>query len=84
LCARDNVPTIWLASWPLEVNVWDGETLKGPVPTLFSEDPKATEMGLLKFLDKAHSDMRKMARIFFVPEYVSVTAAMGIVKKPRY
>ena len=42
----DNVPTILLASWLLQTVMWDGEDLKGPFPTLFSEDRKKAEDNL--------------------------------------
>ena len=33
--------------------------------------------------DRAHADMAKLARAFFIPEHVDLAAAMAIVKKPR-
>jgi hypothetical protein len=39
---RDNIPTVKLASWPMNCQMFDGDTLAGPVPTLFSEDADAT------------------------------------------
>ena len=79
----DNVPTVLLASWPLDVNMWDGEILAGPVPTLFSEDTKASEDGLRNDPNKAHADMRKLARVFFMPEHMGRTAAEALIRKPR-
>jgi hypothetical protein len=43
---RDNCPTVLLGVWKLETNMWDGEVMAGPFPTLFSEDMKASEDGL--------------------------------------
>jgi hypothetical protein len=63
--------------------MWDGEVLCGPFPALFSEDSKASEDGLLKHPEKAHADMAKLSRVFFMPEHVSLKTASGIVKKPR-
>jgi hypothetical protein len=39
---RDNIPTVKLGSWPMNCQLFDGDTLAGPVPTLFSEDADAT------------------------------------------
>lgn len=79
----DTVPTVLLAVWPLEATMWDGEALKGPFPSLFSEDPKKTEDGLRSNPDRAHADMNKIARCFFIPEHISLAAAVAMVKKPR-
>jgi len=43
---RDNLPTVLLTKWPLHGNMWDGEILYGPVPTLWAEDIKASEDAL--------------------------------------
>ena len=64
--------------------MWDGEDLKGPFPTLFSEDIKKSEDGLLGDPGKAHYDMNKLAKVFFIPEHVSLAAATALLKKPRY
>jgi hypothetical protein len=33
--------------------------------------------------DRAHADMAKLARAFFIAEHVDLATAMAIVKKPR-
>jgi hypothetical protein len=64
--------------------MWDGDILKGPVPTIFTDDVRATEEGMNGNLERTHADMRRLARAFFMPEHVSPNAAMALVKKPRY
>jgi hypothetical protein len=39
---RDNVPTIELATWPMEASLFEGETTAGPLPVCFSEDPDSS------------------------------------------
>jgi len=80
---RDNVPTVLLASWPLEANLWDGEILSGPVPSLFSTDVKASEDGLRDSPDRAHADMARLSRMFFMAEHVNLQGAYSVLKKPR-
>jgi len=33
---------------------------------------------------KAHADVMKINKIFFVPEEINITDAAAIIKKPRY
>ena len=63
--------------------MWDGEHLLGPVPTLFSEDSKRTEDGLMGNPGRAHADMQKIARNFLVMEHVDLADATALVQKPR-
>jgi hypothetical protein len=37
LC-RDRVPTVLVKEWPLLTNMFDGDQIMGPVPTLFAEN----------------------------------------------
>jgi hypothetical protein len=52
---RDNVPVIELASWSLDCDLFEGETMGGPVPVLFSEDVEATRQALESNAGRAHS-----------------------------
>jgi hypothetical protein len=73
-----------LASWPLGAVLFDGDTTAGPCPVLFSEDPESSVAALEANPDKAHKDYSKVARSFFMPEYVKLKEALAVVKKPRY
>jgi hypothetical protein len=77
------VPVICLALWPLEAALFDGEAAAGPIPTVFSEDPEATRLALEAGAVKAHHDLQRAAKAFFMPEMVSLDEAHGLVKKPR-
>ncbi len=35
-------------------------------------------------VEKAHADMLKLGRVFFIPENVKLSAAVSLIKKPRY
>ncbi len=35
-------------------------------------------------VEKAHADMLKLGRMFFVPENIKLSAAVSLIKKPRY
>ena len=37
----DNVPTIYINTWPLSATLFDGEIAGGAVPTLFASDEVA-------------------------------------------
>ncbi len=57
--------------------------MAGPVPTLFAEDiPEALE-AITSDPAKAHYDIGKINRMFFMPEHVALEAAVSVVKKPR-
>jgi hypothetical protein len=77
---RDNVPTIELATWPLEVTLFDGE---GPVPVIFSDEPEATATAIAANPAKAHYDIQKVARCFAMMENIRLDEALAIIKKPR-
>ena len=82
LC-RDNIPTQLVASWPLSCTMFDGDSLAGPVPTLFAEDTEEALEAISTDPVKAHYDISKIHRIFFMPEHVDMDAALAAVKKPR-
>jgi len=77
------VPAVLLSEWPIEANMWDGEVLAGPVPTFFAESAPEARAAFLADQIKAHADIMKMERIFFMPEIISLEEATGLVKKPR-
>jgi hypothetical protein len=80
---RDNVPAICLGQWPLNADLFDGDEQAGPVPTLFAEDVEAAAEGLNRNAARAHADIQKLSRVFFMPEVVDLEEATSIIKKPR-
>jgi hypothetical protein len=80
---RDNVPTQLVGSWPLTCNMFDGEVLAGPVPTLFAESVEEALEAITADPTKAHYDISKIHRMFFMPEHVDLETAIAMVKKPR-
>jgi hypothetical protein len=77
------VPTICLAKWPLEATMWDGDEIAGPVPTLFTEDVESATAAITKDVARAHQDLARISRVFFIPEHVNMAKAALLVKKPR-
>jgi len=80
----DNVPTVLLAEWNIEANMWDGEILAGPVPTFYAENAAEARAAFMADQIKGHADILKMERIFFMPEVIGLEEALALVKKPRY
>jgi hypothetical protein len=80
---RDNVPTISLATWELLCSLFDGSTLAGPEPVLFSEDAEASREGLNENLIRAHKELQRVMITLFMPESLDLEAAISLVKKPR-
>ena len=83
LCFRDNIPTVWLAAWPLQGDIFDGDAAAGPVPTLFSQEPETTSENIFNNLAKAHSDLQRLAKVFFVMESILLSDCPALLKKPR-
>jgi hypothetical protein len=79
----DNVPAICLGQWALKADLFDGDEQAGPVPTLFAEDKEGAMEGLIRNVARAHADIQKLARVFFMPEVVDLDEALAIIKKPR-
>jgi hypothetical protein len=80
---RDNVPTIKLASWEVAARLFNGDAAAGPVPALFSEDINASLSALMENPQRAHQDMQRAMKSFFMPETVELEEALLLVKKPR-
>jgi hypothetical protein len=74
---------VLVKSWPLASTMWDGDALAGPVPTLFAEDVEASQEAFLDNVAKAHSDLAKLYRAFFMPEHILVDDAADLLRKPR-
>jgi hypothetical protein len=72
-----------VGSWPLSCNQFGGEVLAGPVPTLFAESSEEALEAITADPTKAHYDVSKIHRMFFMPEHVDLEAAIAVVKKPR-
>ena len=80
----DNIPSVRLSAWPLQGDIFDGDIAAGPVPTLFSLEPEATVQNIIDNLAKAHSDIQRLAKVFFLMESVLLADCPAILKKPRY
>ena len=79
----DNLPTFLIKSWLLEVDLFDGDLLAGPIPSLYSDDPDASLAGLTSDPLKSHWDLQKISKTFFMAEAVTVVNAVAMLKKPR-
>jgi hypothetical protein len=73
-----------LAEWELNATLFDGDIAAGPVPTLFADEPEVSRTALENGVAKAHHDLQRVARCFFMPETVTLEDACQLVKKPRY
>ena len=79
----DNIPIIKLLELPVTCDMFDGDSMAGPFPTLFAEDETAVMEALRENVGLVHSDLQKLARRFFCPEYVHPKEAAAIVACPR-
>lgn len=77
------MPTILLASWPVEASLYDGEDAAGPVCSLFADDPSATLEAIKANPESVHRDIQRIAKSFFMPEHIDPADAIPLIRKPR-
>ena len=81
---RDTTSTVLLQEWHLSTEVFDGDILDGPVPTLFATDVEEAAAALTANPGKAFKDIQRILGRFFVPENVPANTAMDFIANPRY
>ena len=81
--SRDNTPIVSLGIWPLEADYLDDDILSGVIPTLYSDEPSASEAAILADPVRAKKDIEGLNRNFFIPETISLEEALKVVKRPR-
>ncbi len=59
-----------MASWPLSCSTFDGDVSASPVPTLFAENVDEALDAITADPVKAHYDVTKINRMFFMPEHM--------------
>ena len=72
-----------LMSWGLDCLMFEGDSVAGPIPTLFGEDITASKAAISANSERAFSDYQRLVRAFFMPETLQLEEAPGFVKKPR-
>ena len=78
------MPTIHINTWPLSATLFDGEVAGGVVPVLFVTDEAAALDSITSDLAKAHWDVNKLNKVFFISESINLKEALALIKKPRY
>ena len=72
-----------LMSWGLDCLMFEGDSVAGPIPTLFGEDIIASKSAISANPERAFSDFQRLVRAFFMPETLQPEEAPNFVKKPR-
>ena len=78
------MPTIHINTWPLSATLFDGEVAGGVVPVLFATDEAAALDSITSDPAKAHWDVNKLNKVFFISESINLKEALALIKKPRY
>ena len=76
----NNLPIILIKSWPLEAAPLNRSCWQ--VPSLYSEDPDSAQTAIKDDPMKAHWDINKITKTFFMMESVTTAEALAIIK-PR-
>ena len=63
--------------------MFEGDSVAGPIPTLFGEDIIASKSAISANPERAFSDFQRLVRAFFMPETLQPEEAPNFVKKPR-
>ena len=77
------MPTIHINTWPLSATLFNGEVAGGVVPVLFATDEAAALDSITSDLAKAHWDVNKLNKVFFISESINLKEALALIKKPR-
>ena len=77
------MPTIHINTWPLSATLFDGEVAGGVVPVLFATDEAAALDSITSDMAKAHWDVNKLNKVFFISESINLKEALALIKKPR-
>jgi hypothetical protein len=82
LC-KDNVATVLLAKFPVQVECFDGRKAAGPVPIFFSSNPIETAKELEDNVALAHAYIQALAAKILIPEEITSLEALAYVQSPR-
>ena len=63
--------------------MFNGECMAGLVPSLYANETNSAAGGLQEFPEKAHADLARIEKVFYMPKVIMLEAAPAIVKKPR-
>jgi hypothetical protein len=63
--------------------MFDGDLMAGPVVTLFAEEEEEARRNITANPQRAHADLQRIMRAFFMPETLQPDEAPAVVKKPR-
>ena len=75
------MPTIHINTWPLSATLFDGEVAGGVVPVLFATDEAAALDSISSDLAKAHWDVNKLNKVFFISRPSRVGDALALRTK---
>jgi hypothetical protein len=78
------VATVLLAEWPLTTNLFDSDSLEGPVPRLFTANLEEARKNFTTNLDLAFKDLNKLTSQFFTTENLHPLNALEYLDKPKY
>jgi hypothetical protein len=76
----DNVASVMLQAFPLTVDMFDGFSLQGPVPILFSPDKEASLVGLQANLARTHADILQLSQRFLAMEHLTLEQAAALIR----
>jgi hypothetical protein len=81
--SADNLAVVVLASFPLEVDMFDGDLAAGPVPLFFSSKPEETLAKISSRPSAAHNLCQALAGRFLITEGLTSKEAVSLDGKPR-
>lgn len=79
----DAVATCLLEEWPLTTNLFECESLEGPVPRLFTVSLDDAKKNFTSNLDLAYKDIYRLVSRMFTAENLHPLHAMAYLDNPK-
>ena len=80
---RDAVATCLLEEWSLTADLFDCDSLEGPVPRLFTANLEDAKKNFTTNLDLAYKDLSRLTNRFFTTENLHPLQAMTYLDNPK-
>jgi hypothetical protein len=77
------VATCLLAEWPLSTDLFDCDSLEGPVPRLFVNNLEEAKLNFTTNLELAHKDITRITGRMFMAENLHPLHAMAYLDNPK-
>ena len=79
----DNTVSVLVSTFKLNADLFDGESISGPVPLIFTPDREATLAAFAANPDTLHADMSAVNERFLQMEHLTLDEAVAYLQKGK-